>query len=93
MLIIINFCLAERCGRNVVFLEMENTSVQVIVTLLIFIFESPHKMLNIDIAHSSRIFGGMLHIRSGLSLTFLATVASEHLQNYKASHLISHKIK
>ena len=34
----------------------------------------------------------MLYIcRSGLSLTFLAAVASEDLQNYKASHLISRK--
>ena len=37
MLIIINFCLTEHCGRNVVFLEMENTSVQVIVILLILL--------------------------------------------------------
>ena len=35
------------------------------------------------------MFGGMLHIcRSGLLLSFLAAVASEDLQNYKAFHLI-----
>ena len=54
MLIIVNFCLTERCGRNVVFLEMENTSVQVIVILLILIFESPRKMLDRRCSKSSQ---------------------------------------